>query len=140
MGSDEQSSRPLPAHDDFSLIAPAGQKNRKNLPSLQAWVMLDIVHLQPNTEPKPRRQVMKHDSIFIGMDVHKNSIAYPRHRMESPTATLFTLPASLGQGKNATSRCNRYSQRAVCLHLGNCQSSRGADHFVGIKYQSTINP
>jgi hypothetical protein len=28
----------------------------------------------PNTEPKPRRQVMKEHSTFIGMDVHKNSI------------------------------------------------------------------
>jgi transposase len=36
--------------------------------------MLDVVHIQPNTEPKPRRQVVKHDIIFIGMDVHKNSI------------------------------------------------------------------
>jgi transposase len=74
MGSDEQFSGPILAHDDFALIAPAGQKNRKDLPSLQTWVMLDVVYLKPNTEPKPRRQVMKDDSTFIGMDVHKNSI------------------------------------------------------------------
>jgi hypothetical protein len=36
--------------------------------------MLEAVHHQPNTEPKPRRQAMKDNSIFIGMDVHKNSI------------------------------------------------------------------
>jgi transposase len=33
-----------------------------------------MIENQPNTEPKPRRQVMKNNSIFVGMDVHKNSI------------------------------------------------------------------
>jgi transposase len=33
------------------------------------------VNINPNTEPKPRRQVMKDNSTFIGMDVHKNSIS-----------------------------------------------------------------
>ena len=28
----------------------------------------------PNTEPKSRRQVMKKSSMFIGLDVHKDSI------------------------------------------------------------------
>jgi transposase len=36
--------------------------------------MLDGVQHHPNTEPKPRRQVMTNHSTFIGMDVHKNSI------------------------------------------------------------------
>ena len=31
-------------------------------------------NINPNTEPKPRRQAMKSNSTFIGMDVHKNSI------------------------------------------------------------------
>jgi hypothetical protein len=27
-----------------------------------------------NTEPQPRRQVLKKNTIFVGLDVHKNSI------------------------------------------------------------------
>jgi hypothetical protein len=48
--------------------------DKKDLPSLQTWVMLESFDKNPNTEPKPRRQVMKDNSTFIGMDVHKNSI------------------------------------------------------------------
>jgi transposase len=33
-----------------------------------------ILEENPNTEPKPRRQVMKKSSMFIGLDVHKDSI------------------------------------------------------------------
>jgi hypothetical protein len=28
----------------------------------------------PNTEPQPRREVMKHSITFVGLDVHKDSI------------------------------------------------------------------
>jgi transposase len=57
-----------------SRTALDNKKTKKDLPSLQTWVMWEVDNHQPNTEPKPRRQAMKDNSTFIGMDVHKNSI------------------------------------------------------------------
>jgi len=67
MGSDEQFSGPILAHDDFLLAA-----SKKSLPSLQPWVILRTTTTL-NTEPQPRRQAMNTVK-FIGMDVHKKTI------------------------------------------------------------------
>lgn len=44
------------------------------MPTLQTWIMLGFI-INSNTEPKPRRQIMEKCNTFVGMDVHKNSIA-----------------------------------------------------------------
>jgi transposase len=46
-----------------------------DLSSLQTWVILRVFNKRFNTEPQPRRQVMTKRIKYIGMDVHKKSIA-----------------------------------------------------------------
>jgi transposase len=40
---------------------------------LQTWIMLGCTN--NHTKPQPRRQIMKKNTIFVGLDVHKNSIS-----------------------------------------------------------------
>ena len=67
MGSDEQFSGPIHAHDPLLLAV------LKKRPAFLANVGYVKVYINPNPEPQPSRQVMKTVK-FIGMDVHKNSI------------------------------------------------------------------
>jgi hypothetical protein len=47
-------------------------RTKRDLP-LATWVML-ASRRESKTEPKPRRQVMKKNIMYVGLDVHKNSI------------------------------------------------------------------
>jgi len=70
-GSDEQSgahSRP----GGFCAGQPGSATEKR--PAILANVGYAGSSRNPNTEPKARRQAMKEHSMFVGMDVHKNSI------------------------------------------------------------------
>ena len=44
-----------------------------------------------------------------------------RHCMESPTPTMFTLPAPMGQRQSETSHRNCNRKRTLCFHVGDRQ-------------------